>query len=404
MNVLDQLKARFGCALPEGADRTAFENAVRPATDPKFGDYQANGCMALAKALRQNPASWPHEVADAVDLAPLADTPEVAGPGFLNVRLRRLAGSLGPLARSAERRVASASTAPATARDGRHRLLVAERRQADARRATSARRSSARAWRGSSQPLGHKVIRDNHLGDWGSQFGMILWGWKNARDEAAYAADPVAELARLYRLAQDRIKAGDQAVEDAARAETAKLHAGRPREPRPLGAVHAPLPAAPSGTIYDRLGVRFDVQLGESFYDPMLADVVEDLQDEGLAVESEGAIVVFVEGTKAPFIVRKQRRRLQLRARPTWRRSSTASRPGTPTRSSTSSTTARATTSSSSSPSPGSGATTGVDLRARRLRHDPGHGPPAVQDPRRGRRRPGVAARRGGRRGPQGRR
>ena len=72
------------------------------------------------------------------------------------------------------------------------------------------------------------MIRDNHLGDWGSQFGMILWGWKNARDEAAYAADAVAELARLYRLAQDRIKAGESAVEEAARAETAKLHAGDP--------------------------------------------------------------------------------------------------------------------------------------------------------------------------------
>jgi arginyl-tRNA synthetase len=133
---------------------------------------------------------------------------------------------------------------------------------------------------------------------------MILWGWKNERDESAFAADPVAELARLYRLAQDRIKAGDASVEEAARAETVKLHHGDPENhalwqqfmPACLGALEA---------LYDRLGVKFDVQLGESFYDPMLADVIKDLEEKGLAQASEGATVVFVEGSQTPFIVRK---------------------------------------------------------------------------------------------------
>lgn len=153
--------------------------------------------------------------------------------------------------------------------------------------------------------LGHQVIRDNHLGDWGSQFGMILWGWKNARDEAAFAADPVTELARLYRLAQDRIKAGDASVEEAARAETAKLHAGD-AENRVLWQRFMPHCLQALGKIYDRLGVQFDVELGESFYDPMLAAVVEDLSAKGIAEESEGAIVVFAAGTPAPFIIRKR--------------------------------------------------------------------------------------------------
>ncbi len=134
---------------------------------------------------------------------------------------------------------------------------------------------------------------------------MILWGWKNARDEANFASDPVGELARLYRLVQTRIQGGETSVEEAARIETAKLHAGDPENrelwdrfmPHCLGALQA---------LYDRMGVAFDVQLGESFYDPRLAAVVEDLQKKGLAVESEGAIVVFVEGTEAPFIVRKR--------------------------------------------------------------------------------------------------
>src|SRR5205807_2531085 len=149
--------------------------------------------------------------------------------------------------------------------------------------------------------VGHKVIRDNHLGDWGTQFGMILWGWKHARDETAYAAAPVAELARLYRLVQDRIKAGAAEIEEAARAETAKLHAGDP-ENRALWEQFMPHCLGALNTIYERLGIRFDVELGESFYDPMLADVVKDLETKGLAVASEGATVVFTEGSKTPFM------------------------------------------------------------------------------------------------------
>jgi arginyl-tRNA synthetase len=153
--------------------------------------------------------------------------------------------------------------------------------------------------------LGYRVVRDNHLGDWGSQFGMILWGWKNARDDSRYAADPVGELARLYRVAQNLIKEGDAAVKAAAQAETAKLHAGDP-ENRALWSQFMPHCLSALQALYDRLGVSFDVQLGESFYDPMLASVVADLQGRGLAVASEGAVVVHVEQTEAPFIVRKR--------------------------------------------------------------------------------------------------
>src|ERR1700677_3860363 len=87
MNLLARLRESFGAALPEGVDRSAFEKAVRPGSDPKFGDYQANGCMALAKALGRKPRDLAAELARAVDLAPYAGPPEVAGPGFLNLRL-----------------------------------------------------------------------------------------------------------------------------------------------------------------------------------------------------------------------------------------------------------------------------------------------------------------------------
>ena len=197
--------------------------------------------------------------------------------------------------------------------------------------------------------LGHHVIRDNHLGDWGSQFGMILWGWKNHRDEQAFATEPVSELARLYRLAQSAIKPSEKygdalnkvaslrtqakeadadalfaklcpgeteealagkvrdgrAIADQARAETLKLHQGDP-ENRALWLQFMPHCLEALNSMYERLGTRFDVQLGESFYDPMLAEVVNELETKGLAVESEGATVVFTEGFKAPFIVRKR--------------------------------------------------------------------------------------------------
>src|SRR4051794_13719477 len=99
MNVLERLRAAFAAATPEGADASAFAAAVRPSTDPKFGDYQANGCMAVAKAAKKNPRELAQAVASSVDLAPMAGTPEVAGPGFLNVRLHDdwISGALGEL-------------------------------------------------------------------------------------------------------------------------------------------------------------------------------------------------------------------------------------------------------------------------------------------------------------------
>ncbi len=301
MNLLARLRELFVPSLPEGADRAGFVAAVRPATDPKFGDYQANGCMALAKAIGQKPRDLAQEIARRVDLAPIAGPPEVAGPGFLNLRLnddwvaqelqKLLADPTGGIPPPAHPRTVVIDFSSPN---------VAKPMHVGHLRSTVIGDSLSRI----AAALGHTVIRDNHLGDWGSQFGMILWGWKNARDESQFEADPVGELARLYRLAQDRIKDGDGSVEDAARVETAKLHAGDP-ENRALWSRFIPFCLAALQAVYDRLGVKFDVQLGESFYDEQLASVVAGLQSRGAAVESEGAIVVFVEQTEAPFLIRK---------------------------------------------------------------------------------------------------
>jgi arginyl-tRNA synthetase len=347
MNVLDKLRQAFAAATPEGGDPRAFALAVRPSTDPKFGDYQANGCMAIAKAAGKNPRELAAEVAKVVDLAPIAGVPEVAGPGFLNVRLLEdwISARLGDLLVDENLGLISPET-PKTVVIDYSSPNVAKPMHVGHLRSTVIGESLARIY----SALGHKVIRDNHLGDWGSQFGMILWGWKNHRDDAAYAADPVFELARLYRLAQAGIKPGEalqerygkaitldeagksaealtlfaklaegtsdsfedvarqvaaaREIQDATRVETAKLHAGD-FENRVLWDQFMPHCLAALQTVYDRLGIRHDVHLGESFYDPMLAGVVEDLEARGLAVESNRATVVFTEGFKAPFMVRK---------------------------------------------------------------------------------------------------
>ena len=347
MNVLDRLSAAFAAVTPDGGDPSAFGKAVRPSTDAKFGDYQANGCMAIGKAQGKNPREVAQAVAAAVRLAPMADTPEIAGPGFLNVRLLDawVSEVLGRLASDANLGLVPPES-PKTVVIDYSSPNVAKPMHVGHIRSTVIGESLARTF----TALGHKVIRDNHLGDWGSQFGMIVRGWKSHRDESAYAANPVAELSRLYRLAQSTIKAGEtlaerykkvftlvdagksdesatlfarisegtadtlgsveatvvegRGVADAGRAETAKLHAGDP-ENRALWEQFMPHCLKALDAIYDRLGVTFDVCLGESFYNPMLAQVVSDLEAKGLAVESEGATVVFTEAARAPFIVRK---------------------------------------------------------------------------------------------------
>jgi arginyl-tRNA synthetase len=302
MNVLERIRAAFAVATPEGGDVAVFKAAVRSTNDPKFGDYQANGCMPIAKALKSNPRELAARVGTAVDLEPMAGPPEVAGPGFLNVRLHDawISRTLEDLAHDAFPGI-NPPVPPRTVVIDFSSPNVAKPMHVGHIRSTVIGDSLARIF----EALGHRVIRDNHLGDWGAQFGMILWGWKTARDDAAFAEAPVTELARLYRLAQDRIKAGDREVEDAARAETAKLHAGD-TENRALWQQFIPHCLRALENVYQRLGVRFDVQLGESFYDPMLGKVVNDLMVKRIAEESEGAIAVFTEENKSPFLIRKR--------------------------------------------------------------------------------------------------
>jgi arginyl-tRNA synthetase len=161
--------------------------------------------------------------------------------------------------------------------------------------------------------LGHRVIADNHLGDWGTQFGILLYGYKHFVNPEAFTADPVQELARLYlhvrKLfrqpdAEDAEDAADP-VQEACRQETAKLHAGDPENVR-LWQSFMPACYEEIDRIYRRLDIHFDHTHGESFYQPMLADVVSSLEQKGIAQPSEGAVVVFFGEGEPPAIVRKR--------------------------------------------------------------------------------------------------
>jgi arginyl-tRNA synthetase len=152
--------------------------------------------------------------------------------------------------------------------------------------------------------LGHHVITDNHLGDWGTQFGKVIYGWKHLLNPAELEKDPVAELVRIYREA-DNLAKSDAAVLEECRAELVKLQQGDSENQR-IWQRCVDLSRDEFGKIYDLLGIRFDYQLGESFYNRELPGVVRKLRDHGVVEPSEGAIVYWDHSlSEDPFIIQK---------------------------------------------------------------------------------------------------
>ncbi|HWB14153.1 MAG TPA: arginine--tRNA ligase [Pirellulales bacterium] len=388
MNVLSFIRSRFAAALaalPDAPGLSAHEIAelvdmVRPSQDPKFGDYQANCAMPLGKRLGRSPREVAQQIVEHLGWNDLGDAPEVAGPGFINLRLSEcwLSRHLSRAAQDDRLGVAKAEP-PRTYVVDYSAPNVAKPMHVGHIRSTVIGDSLYRTLKFA----GHRVIGDNHIGDWGTQFGMIIYGFRQFRNEAAYRANPVEELGRLYRLvnslvdyhegreklarllqqvvqneqALDRhaaqavagdakaekkankdlrrlekeleesrkelkaLEAKQAAIEDnpeaarlakehpdiasAALAETAKLHAGDEDNLRLWREFMPPCMQAIQDA-YRRLGVEFDVTLGESFYHDRLGAVVDDLRRKGIARESEGAVCIFFEDIPAPMIVQKR--------------------------------------------------------------------------------------------------
>jgi len=307
--------------LAEEAFARAFGEAgagasgdVRATTEARFGDYQINGVLPLAKTLKENPRKLADKFVAAFDSQGMCLAPEVAGPGFVNLRIDPawLAAELGRAAADARLSVAPVAK-PETVVVDFSSPNVAKRMHVGHLRSTVIGDAIVRTLRF----LGHNVIGDNHIGDWGTQFGILLWAWKRGHrkdgegwtaghDEAALAADPIGELERLYKEGTVAMKA-DEAIANACRAELAALQGGDP-ERKALWERFVLISRAEAERVYARLEVGFDTWHGESFYNGRLKGLVEELIASGIASESDGAICIFPEEPglpKTPFIIRK---------------------------------------------------------------------------------------------------
>jgi len=286
------LAARLRSALAEFGDINAH---VQAANDARFGDYQTNVAMILAKQQRANPRQVAQQIIDKLDVADLSEMPEIAGAGFINFRLKPawLGGRAAQLLGDARLGVPVPEKARQVVIDFSS-PNVAKPMHVGHIRSTFLGDALARI----AEFVGHRVVRDNHIGDWGTQFGMILLGWKSELNPAALAADPLLEMERIYKLISARCKE-DPATLEAARQELVKLQAGD-MENLALWQEMIRLSQVQFDAVYSRLGVRFDVALGESFYNPQLKGIVEDLRVRGIATESDGAWCVFSDGSMKP--------------------------------------------------------------------------------------------------------
>ena len=277
---------------------------VVPATNAQFGDYQWNGALPLAKVLKQKPRDIATQVLERLHVDEICEAPEIAGPGFLNFRLKTswLETTLNAAKNDARLGVSFVDEAKTFVVDYSS-PNVAKPMHVGHIRSTIIGDAIARMLRFQ----GHKVISDNHIGDWGTAFGKIIVGWKSELDEANLETDPIGEMERLYKLINERGKS-DSGVEDAARMETARLQAGDEENLRIWETVRD-LSNAQFERIYARLGVEFDYTLGESFYNPRLPGLVAEMLELGIARESEGAIAIFSDGTldpkKDPFLINR---------------------------------------------------------------------------------------------------
>jgi arginyl-tRNA synthetase len=303
MTILQELEARLASALAATLGEPTSA-AVTAAADLRFGDYQSNAAMVLAKLRKTNPRALAQEIIDHLQLDGLA-TADIAGPGFINFRIlpQAYATHASALLRDPKLGVPAIGEGQTVVIDF-SAPNVAKPMHVGHIRSTIIGDSLCRI----ARFLGFKVIADNHIGDWGTQFGMILHGWKTLLDPAALEADPIPELLRIYRDVNAATKA-DPAVLEICKNELVKLQAG---DPENLTIWQQCIDVSKRGLqkIYDTLDVQFDHWLGESYYNDRLAGIVDEFLEKGIARESNGAICVFSDGSKKteddPFMVHRE--------------------------------------------------------------------------------------------------
>ena len=305
--LMDTFQSILAKRLSEGLAKAGLPEAgeLTQATDPRFGDYQTNVALVLGKERGEKPRGLAEKIVAHLDVAQLCEQAVVAGAGFINFTLRPAAIGKQTLDVLRDERLGVAET------DSPQRIVidfgspnVAKPMHVGHIRSTLLGDALARV----AEFLGHEVIRDNHIGDWGTQFGMVIYGWKNLLDRQALQRNPLAEIVRIYKETNERASS-DPHVREACRQELVKLQAGNKINVDIWNECVA-FSMQDFERIYKLLDVHYDMQCGESFYHDRLPGVVDRLLKAGVAEISEGAVVVFFrddpELADKPLIIRKR--------------------------------------------------------------------------------------------------
>ncbi|ECG1113513.1 arginine--tRNA ligase [Salmonella enterica subsp. enterica] len=293
MNIQALLSEKVSQAMIAAGAPADCEPQVRQSAKVQFGDYQANGMMAVAKKLGMVPRQLAEQVLTHLDLSGIASKVEIAGPGFINIFLE-------PAFLAEQVQQALASERLGVSQPTRQTIVVdysapnvAKEMHVGHLRSTIIGDAAVRTL----EFLGHHVIRANHVGDWGTQFGMLIaWLEKQQQENAGDMA--LADLEGFYRDAKKHYDE-DEAFAERARNYVVKLQSGDTYF-REMWRKLVDITMTQNQITYDRLNVTLtrDDVMGESLYNPMLPGIVADLKAKGLAVESEGATVVFLDEFK----------------------------------------------------------------------------------------------------------
>lgn len=275
---------------------------VSVATNEKFGDFQTNFAMMNSKIIGKNPRTIAQEILDNLEENDVIDKLEIAGPGFINIFLKsKYLGEVLKKSRTEEYDFSFLN------REGDVIIdfsspNIAKRMHIGHLRSTIIGDSIRRIYK----YLGYHIVADNHIGDWGTQFGKLIIGYRRWLNKEAYKENPIEELERVY-VEFSKLSESNPELEEEARLELKKLQDGD-AENFALWKEFIKVSLDEYDKLYKRLGVHFDTYYGESFYHPIMQGVVEELVEKKLAVEDDGAKVVFFpeEDNLFPCIVQKK--------------------------------------------------------------------------------------------------
>ena len=274
---------------------------IQNSTKKEFGDFQTNFAMMSSKLIGKNPREIANTIIENFEKNDIIEKLEVAGPGFINIFLKNSFLNEEIKKLENEKYDFSFLNIDKTVIIDYSSPNIAKRMHIGHLRSTIIGDSIKKIL----NFLGFKTLADNHIGDWGTQFGKLIVAYKNWLDKKAYEEDPIGELERIYVLFSDKAKK-DPALEDEAREELKKLQLGN-EDNQKLWKEFIDISLKEYNKVYERLDVNFDYYYGESFYNDMMPSVLEELKKKNIAREDQGALVVFFEDDKLPpAIVQKK--------------------------------------------------------------------------------------------------